>query len=66
MKARVFVSVVVSILSLASVSFAHRGAQSAQEDVPGQTHGKARKSKKHGKGTAAEVGGGVGSGKWCR
>jgi hypothetical protein len=51
MKARVVV------LALASVSF----AQSAQHEFPGQQHEKATKSKKHGKGTAALIGGGAGS-----
>ncbi len=61
MKVRVFVFILVSVLSLASKSFAKGAARSAQEEVPPQTHADAKKSKKHGKGTAAEVGGGVGS-----
>jgi hypothetical protein len=51
----------VSVLALASLSFAQPAAQSAGDDVPAQTHVKEKKSKKHGKGTAAEIGGGVGS-----
>ncbi len=45
------------VMALAPVSF----AKSAQDQVPAQPNGKVKKSKKHGKGTAAEIGGGVGS-----
>jgi hypothetical protein len=53
--------VAASVLALASLSFAQPASQSVQDEVPARTHGKEKKSKKHGKGTAAEIGGGVGS-----
>ena len=53
---------VVPVLAVGSVSFgraaAQQSSQPTQDEVPTTTHGKEKKSKKHGKGTAAEIGGG--------
>ncbi len=50
---------VVPVLAVGSVSFgraaAQQSSQPTQDEVPTTTHGKEKKSKKHGKGTAAEI-----------